>query len=321
MSRKYSPKVFSYRLGGFAAMAMPRMFYSSGGARLERLFRESADQEYILERVDYYNRISSPFSLPEDAVTLREMARGRRHSIYRIDLWKGTRNFDPSLRISYEFGDVNWIEKVPVITKSRPICDGNSNNVILKLDRCRHFNFISDPIAFRDKSDMGVFRADIGDAQKQNRAEFMHKWFGSGICDCGSIRNMPGLPDEWIRPRMSIEEQLKYKYILSLEGNDVATSLKWIMSSNSIAVMPKPTCETWFMEGTLLPGVHYIEIRPDFSDLDEKLEYYSSHPEECLHIIDNAHKYVSCFAGDNDIREQIIEYLVLKKYFELSGQI
>ncbi len=66
---------------------------------------------------------------------------------------------------------------------------------------------------------------------------------------------------------MSLYDHLHYRYIMALEGNDVATNLKWIMSSNSIAVMPRPTCETWFMEGRLIPNYHYIEIADDFHDL------------------------------------------------------
>jgi len=72
---------------------------------------------------------------------------------------------------------------------------------------------------------------------------------------------------------MTIDEQLEYKFILSLEGNDVATNLKWIMSSNSLAFMPRPKYETWFMEGNLVPNHHYILIKDDYSDLEERLKY------------------------------------------------
>ena len=59
----------------------------------------------------------------------------------------------------------------------------------------------------------------------------------------------------------------------------MASNLKWVMSSNSVAVMPRPRYETWFMEGSLVPGYHYIEIKTDFSDLIEKMEYYNAHPD------------------------------------------
>ena len=40
---------------------------------------------------------------------------------------------------------------------------------------------------------------------------------------------------------LTIREHLDYKFIMALEGNDVASNLKWVMSSNSIAVMTRPT--------------------------------------------------------------------------------
>ena len=73
-------------------------------------------------------------------------------------------------------------------------------------------------------------------------------------------------------------EQLQNKFILCIEGNDVASNLKWAMSSNSLVFMTKkPKFETWFMEGTLIPGHHYVEIKDDYSDMIEKMDYYLSH--------------------------------------------
>ena len=68
------------------------------------------------------------------------------------------------------------------------------------------------------------------------------------------------------------------------------------------------------MEGTLRPNYHYIEIRPDFADLEERLNYYISHPEEAENIVQHAHEYVAQFR--NARREQLISLLVLKKYFD-----
>jgi inorganic pyrophosphatase len=85
------------------------------------------------------------------------------------------------------------------------------------------------------------------------------------------------------------------------------------MSSNSIAVMPKPTYETWFMEGTLVGDYHYIEIKKDYSDLEEKLNYYIEHTNEALKIIENAHTFVGQF--QNKECEKLISLLVLQKYF------
>ena len=105
---------------------------------------------------------------------------------------------------------------------------------------------------------------------------------------------------------------------MALEGNDVASNLKWIMSSNSIAVMPQPTYETWFMEGKLIPDYHYIEVKPDFSNLEEKMDYYTQHPDEAEEIIRHAHEYVKQFKDKK--REDIISLMVLDKYFSATQQ-
>ena len=123
---------------------------------------------------------------------------------------------------------------------------------------------------------------------------------------------------EWYSKPISIQKHLDYKFILSLEGNDVATNLKWIMSSNSVAVMPLPKYETWFMEGKLIPDFHYIQIKDDYSDLEEKLHYYIDHPQEAEKIVDNAHQYIQQF--NNRKLEDLIALRVLEKYFKKTNQ-
>ena len=90
------------------------------------------------------------------------------------------------------------------------------------------------------------------------------------------------------------------------------------MSSNSIAVMPRPKIESWFMENKLIPEKHYIEIKDDYSDLENKIEYYVKNPEKCKRIIKNANQYVSQFKNKN--REDLISLLVLEKYFHFTNQ-
>jgi RNase adaptor protein for sRNA GlmZ degradation len=134
------------------------------------------------------------------------------------------------------------------------------------------------------------------------------------MCDCGVVDKECKNPN-WKTPKKTIKQHLDYKFIMALEGNDVASNLKWVMSSNSIAVMPRPTCETWFMEGKLIPNYHYIEIKDDLSDLEERLNYYISHPEEAQQIIDHAHEYVQQFMDEE--REEIIQILVMDKYLSM----
>lgn len=139
------------------------------------------------------------------------------------------------------------------------------------------------------------------------------------LCDLRDTAKDSNNPLSWRQKKpMSIKEHLNYRYIMALEGNDVASNLKWIMSSNSVAVMPRPTYETWFMEGTLIPNYHYIEVKPDYSDLKERIAYFENHIDEVKMIIKHANQYVSQFYDKR--REELISLLVIDKYFEMTNQ-
>lgn len=66
-------------------------------------------------------------------------------------------------------------------------------------------------------------------------------------------------------------------------------------------------------------GEHFVEISDDYSDLEEKLEYFIAHPKDALEIIHNAHEYIAQFRDKK--REDIISLLVLEKYFYYTGQL
>ncbi|WP_220466278.1 glycosyl transferase family 90 [Dyadobacter psychrotolerans] len=241
-------------------------------------------------------------------------------SAYYFDTREHTRYFKQSLKANFLFKDVIHIPDVPTLQKSRPVGNNNENAVILKMDKNRHFFFVKDPYQFTQKKDILIGRGSISapNSPQPHRVRFMEKYFEHPLCDLGQVNKVGGNP-AWLKPKISIIDHLEYKFILSLEGNDVATNLKWIMSSNSIAVMPEPTYETWFMEGTLIADFHFICIKKDYSDLEEKLRYYIDHPIEAQKIVTNANTYVKQFL-DNKL-EDLISILVLQKYFHYTGQL
>ena len=69
------------------------------------------------------------------------------------------------------------------------------------------------------------------------------------------------------------------------------------------------------MEGELVPGEHYVQLADDFSDLEEKIEYYSAHTSEAQDIVANAQAYCRTFQDLG--REEEIGILVAAKYFHL----
>ena len=186
----------------------------------------------------------------------------------------------------------------------------------MNLDKTRHFNFIKDPYTIAKKLDQVVWRGFIHSNQ-ENRIDYMNNFFQHELFNIGHA-NKDDSYNKWYLGYLSIKQQLQYKFILSLEGHDVATNLKWVMSSNSVAVMPTPKYETWFMEGKLIPDYHYIHVLDDASDLLEKIDYFIQNPKKLEVIVANAHNFIAQFK--NSKTEDLISLMVLQKYFSQTGQ-
>ncbi|MGM0377186.1 MAG: glycosyl transferase family 90 [Bacteroidota bacterium] len=274
------------------------------------------DKDYIFLRVNYYNKLAYPAALGDAASSIKRLHLKDHKKTYFFDAYKFLRWFGRNLKCNLRSGDITEVPDVPSLLKSRPIDQNNANSVLLNLNKIRHFNFVHDERVFRNKIDKLVWRGHVYE-KKPTRIRFLEQFYEHPLCNVGYTNNW-GKNPEWHKERLSIDEQLKYKFILCLEGIDVASNLKWVMSSRSVAVMPRPKYETWFMEGMLRPDHHYVLIRDDFSDLEEKLNFFIQNPGEAEKIISNARAFVNQF--QNQEQEELISLLVLEKYFLKTGQ-
>lgn len=251
-------------------LAKPRWITEKKLGSLLQEFDKSSSQEqdYIMDRVNYYNRLSQPINIPVDSPTIGEQSYFKKKcpSVYVFDTFELNRYFPSNLKWLFAPGDIVTTFNLPTIAKSRPIkeCLDNPNTILVNLDKVRHFMFFKDPIPFEKKSSQVIFRGAVHG--KPTRMLFIEKYFGHPQFNIFDTSTNSIYPEEMrLHTETSIYDHLKFKYILSLEGNDVASNLKWIMNSNSIAVSPPLNYETWFMEGRLKPGKHFIEVKPDFS--------------------------------------------------------
>jgi len=239
--------------------------------------------------------------------------------------------------INFLMGDIHTHCNQPTIVKSRPIKNNNvSNNVILLLNKHRHWetceslNRNFNDIPFEKKNPKAIWRGSTTGPfinqstslwypinEKASRYDLINRWFNkSKIIDVGIV-GVPQLSNElqnkvnmFVKPVMKPTEMAKYKYIISVEGNDVATNLKWIMTLNSVVLMPKPTMETWFMEGMLKPYIHFVPIQNDFEDLEDQIKWCEENQEFCKTIIKNANDYVQQFLDElknDEITKNICE--------------
>jgi hypothetical protein len=136
-------------------------------------------------------------------------------------------------------------------------------------------------------------RSSTGGPRKQVVEHYFDDKNGKDI-DVGFSYTLEGHDHlkKYIRPELSVRQLLSYKYLLSLEGWGLASGLKWMLYSNSVVFMAAPTKVSWAMEDKLVPYVHYIPLKPDYSDLRQQLEWARNHDEECQTISRQARSYM-----------------------------
>ncbi|OOE88440.1 glycosyl transferase family 90 [Salinivibrio sharmensis] len=309
-------KKFQYYSYNIAINAIPKSLYCKLlNKDTYRLYHQHKD--YIDDRVAYYNRLAHPFSfVPSLTKHLTGNLKRDCGSAYYLDMLQVMRRFPDGLLMHYIGGDVIDVPVCPAFVKSRPIHGDNQNAVLLKLNAVRHFQFINDPVPFGEKRDSAVWR---GRCFNDKRRQLLQRFYTHPTIDVGDTRAASDNDQAYRKAPLTPQAQLQHKFVLSVEGKDVATNLKWIMSSNSLCLSPPMEYETWFMEGQLIPGVHYAEVNADFSNLEAVIDYYLTHPHEAQAIINNAHQWVNQFRDRQ--KEAVISYLVAEKYFRLSQQL
>ncbi|PWW01902.1 glycosyl transferase family 90 [Hoeflea marina] len=289
---------------------LPSSWHRARARRLLATLDSNPLDEFEQRRLDHYIKLDQPFRLMAGE-TVGTIPRGR--SYYYYDLRRSAAAFNPHMRLFCRFGDITTVAAEPSIVKSRPIDGDNANSVLMKLDALRHFSVLSDPVPFDAKRPAAVWRGDGKNPLRRALVRAHGRSPRHDIAYVGKPLDGLGEPGQFL----SKPDHMRFRYIISLEGNDVATNLKWIMASNSLCLMPKPKYETWFAEGLLMPGLHYAEMRPDFADLDEVVDHYERHPEEARAVIANAQAHVALFQRRQ--REDILSLLVLSRYLELAN--
>ena len=227
---------------------------------------------------------------------------------------------------------------VPVILKSRMIADRDSKGVLLPLNWYRHWALLADlagnDCPFDDKDDKLVWRGTTtGPFCRRSPADaYGSRYHLAHLSDlapdidvkftkivqqakCGDDFPIAAVQAH-MGPTLSLREQLSSKYLLCLEGNDVASGLKWMMASNSTVIMPEPTCETWFCEGELIAWEHYVPVKHDLSNINEIYAWCLANPLKCKDIARNGRAFVAQFLDYATERAIINE--VIRTYLDHS---
>ena len=241
--------------------------------------------------------------------------------LHHLEKYSETHKLNNDKYFICKFGDnTDLHDKCIFFVKSRKISD--KTGILLKLNRNRHWGFInkvkSVDIPFDKKIGKLVWRGVTTGCIKENRLLFVEKNINNKNCNVGFNCIVQGKKDivdsKYVKKSLSLKGQLEYKYIMSLEGNDVASGLKWQLYSNSVVFMRKPRFVSWAMEDMLKPYVHYIPVNDNFNNISEQIQWAEQNQDKCKKIIKNANAFIKQFL--DEAKEQRIHQLVIDKYFK-----
>jgi hypothetical protein len=211
--------------------------------------------------------------------------------------------------------------------------------IIWKLEMCRHWDPLEE--ARRqdvpwDKKKLGaLWRGDFTGVQiggtdemlcmNNQRCRFVLHHAHSKLIDAGLTDGLDFIKSETInglqvlRDRVTMNQIQQNKVIISMEGNDVASGLKWSLLSESVVVMPPPTRTSWAMEELLEPWIHYIPMNPDGSNAEERIKWVGENDEAAHRIAERGRLFIydHLYHPDASRDEQKVKEEIARRYRQL----
>ena len=107
------------------------------------------------------------------------------------------------------------------------------------------------------------------------------------------------IPAEHFGEASGLDVHFRYKYILILDGNQIASNHMWVFGSGAVPIMITHPCNEYWFKRFIVPMVHYVPVAYDLSDLDKKIGWLQDHDFEARNIMENAmHLAATVFSAE-----------------------
>lgn len=109
-----------------------------------------------------------------------------------------------------------------------------------------------------------------------------------------------------IKKKIPMDEQVCYKYLININGHTASNRQNWILNSGCLMLSIESLYNdsTW-IDNNLKPWKHYVPIKSDLSDLEEKILWCKSNDDECKQIVKRAKAFAKLYFN----RDTIAEYM------------
>eukprot|EP00934_Nitzschia_sp_Nitz4_P009309 Nitzschia sp. Nitz4//scaffold9_size221794//45918//48437//NITZ4_001328-RA/size221794-processed-gene-0.7-mRNA-1//1//CDS//3329560947//9299//frame0 len=211
--------------------------------------------------------------------------------------------------------------------------------IVWKLATHRHYEKLyqvyQKDTAWIQKKDMGIFRGqltgsrdgfdkkltDEENCKRLKRCRLVYNHANSTLVDAQLTSTRNRLPDvlngvPLLSKKIDLSDIMEYKGIIMIEGNDVASGLKWALLSQSVVLMPPPKHTSWAMEEKLEPWVHYIPLDDFATDVEEKMQWVIDNDEEAQRIAERGTLWMEDLVFHPDAAEddRLIEEDMVRRY-------
>ena len=211
--------------------------------------------------------------------------------------------------------------------------------IVWKLATHRHFGYLSSiqhwDTPWSQKMNKAIFRgqltgakdnylrheSDFYNCMHMNRCKLVYEHANSTLLDAKLTSTRRRLPDvlngvELVTLKSYPDTLLKYKGLVMIEGNDVASGLKWALLSQSVVLMPVPKHTSWAMEELLEPWVHYVPLDDDASNVEELMQWVIEHDAEAQKIAERATLWMEDLVFHPDAAEddRLIQEEIMRRY-------
>lgn len=110
-------------------------------------------------------------------------------------------------------------------------------------------------------------------------------------------------------PRMSPEQQSRYKYIVHIQGHVAAFRLSMELSMGSVILYVENPWKIWYTD-MLKPYKHYVPVKKDLSNLIDRIDWCRKHQKECQEIAQNAKEFYNTYLQKDGILDYMQKAIV-----------
>ena len=174
-----------------------------------------------------------------------------------------------------------------------------------------NMNAVRKQTSWNNKKSLAVWRGNKKNGTKHNfieqKVDMNQRELFVDLYKKGALKNV-----DYSEESLTKEKMCEYKYLIDIDGwSNTWDATIWKLLSGSVLLKVGGVWEQWYYD-KLKEWVHYVPVKDDLSDLNEKVQWCIDNDEKCKTISENAYNFVKMELTFEKARDYTIE--IFNKY-------